>query len=165
MLFVDPEYSIPQKQKNMGVPVTRPSVTNIVGLNFTEEGVVRSLISARYDTSMFTREQLATQHASALTDYALSQLRPDLYKSPEIFRRLNVDMEKLVLEKIDVRENSTEIVSKFTPRNIMARMVEGKNPGPEVALQLSSTFLVLDGGLYLMINPDKDPKVVWKPVT
>jgi len=164
ILFVDPEYAIPMKQANMGLSVTRPSVTNIVGLNFTAHGGVNTLYSGRFETSTLTREQLATQKANPLTKFALAKIRPDLYEEPAIFDQLGVDMEALTLEKIDVRERATEIVSKFTPRAVMARLAHGRNPGPEVALQLSSTFLVLDGALYLMINPEKNPKIVWLPI-
>jgi hypothetical protein len=163
ILFIDPEYALPRKQKNLGLMVTRPNVTNLVGFNFLPQGELISFFSARYDTTGLTGEQLATQKAKPLTEFALAVTRPDLYQIPDIYNQLGVDMSSLLLEKIEARKDSVEIVTKFTSTSKMSKLADGGYPGAEVELQLSSSYLVLDGALYLMKNTDNN-KVQWSPV-
>lgn len=164
IFFLDPEYALPSKQEYYGVKITRPSVTNILGVNITLDGDVISFYSGRFDTSRLTKRQLKSQHGRNLTSWCLHKVRPDLYMKAIEFDALDVNMEELYLEEVFGSQDMTSIRSKFTPPAIMRRLIDGRSPGPEVIQQLSSTYLVLDGALYLMVNEDNDPKIKWKPI-
>ncbi len=147
LYFVDPEFMLADRS-------LRPSVTNLIGvLVDPDDYSATRLSSIRYytppETVPFQKAVLQLGLIQHITHPEKHQL-PDLLSSNEMSAG---ELDTLTSISIDPQE--VRLISKFTPKKIMERLLVEENPGPEITNQISATLQVLGGAAHLLIDSSK----------
>lgn len=152
LYFVDPEFMLADR-------TTRPPVTNLIGVHlFADDYEKTKLTSVRYHTPKDTRKYQKSILQHGLIKHIVDPIKNVLPKALEAagLTRSGID----ILTSFSVKQDSVELISKFTPTTIMERVIKNQDPGPEISNQITATLLVLGGLVTLLVDENKQHN--WK---